>query len=34
MHSPLFAYTDCTPVLPMEFDIILKRLLEICGLST
>ena len=34
MHSPLFVYTYGTPMLPMEFDIILKCLLEFCGLST
>ena len=32
--GPLFAYADGSPMLRREFDRLLKRLLEFCGLST
>ena len=34
MQAISFAYADSTSILRREFDAILKRLLEFCGLSS
>ena len=34
VHTSLFAYPDCSPMLRSEFNVSLKRLLGFCGYQT